>query len=251
MDEGETKFRDVIIKDFEAKQSLIEEVRKFYLGQQLRNIFQRGALLKQFLLLSAGVLTLTPLIFEKPGILQGYFLWGVFGHILNILLILSYLRETLDRDAWKLQKDLDEYNKIFEEQKSIFRKALASPPFTLQSLQKYFQDIESSEGTKQLKSHLEESEKRKERRRKSPDYATNLLIFIFIVSSLLLLASVLLPLFDISYLKPWKLVGLIVIIFWLTMSDFVLPLFEYLSKIPNFLAKRRLFILDESSKPKE
>lgn len=210
------------------------EINKDIIEKQVINITQRREYFQHITILSLGLAGVT--FFTDKVINKTFFILGFSFLIFTVLLILMWLRETLDKEGNELQASNDKYNTASEEKDELILE-FAKKAYTPELVSEYYLRINNLPSIIALREVARaQSASRKNRPNQSLDYFGEFIIFFFCLGILFLFISVLT--ITLNYLL---LSSVILLIFSISFQDFVIKKSGIISKFISYLHKNIIF----------
>lgn len=172
---------------------LRDKTNREFIPLRSENISQRRELFKHIAIISAGVLGLVGIFFDKNEINKNYFFIGIILHAVTVILSLSYLRESLDKEGNDLQDLQDNYNVIAKTKLAIVDKYIISSAFSPADFKKYHEELEKSEVKKRLDADIVAQDVAREARtqkKQDMDYFGEFIMACFLCGSFYVLISI-------------------------------------------------------------
>ncbi len=227
--ETDKQIREVLLKERQEAVALRNEVSQHLFDLRSQNLVQRRELLKHISLISAAILGLTTIV-TNDSLIKSYFITGICLHITVIVLVLSYLREHLDKESNGLQFQQDEYSDIIQEKMDLIDEYLPRQNLTKEMASEYVQRLYSTPAVQKLmKVNYELGQQRKNRQNQPLDYFPEFVVFIFLSASFLILISF----FD-DFLNIYFLVLVIAFFAFISFFDTASFLSKKITKIVTF-----------------
>lgn len=234
MDNEIEKFQKFLEKELDSFIQLRHEVNKDFADLRISHIKERRGFFIHLTILSGAILGLSK-IFLGP--LNPYYFWtGFILFLALIIFILFYMREILDREGEGLQKQQDEFNEIFDERIDIILKYMKDTSINKEKIIKFHQELISSKGASKLAEENKKLREEREKRNRSEaplDFSGEFILFLFVLGTFFIAIS----LFKYNF-PPILLISLVILIFYLTFTDWAIKLTKFISKIITFLTRK-------------
>lgn len=228
-EKGIVKF---VQEEHEAVLKLHHDINADYLSRITSNITERRDFYKTLASLCGIILGFAPFLFERNNVHHfGLFFVGISLLLLNIVLIINYIRSGIDTEGGEYLNQLTEYNDTLNSQMEARRNFLLRGIYTLEAFKQHLQEMKniSEPILKKHEEYKKNSEAQKQKRRM--DYAGEYFVYFFVMSILALMFS----LFKLNL----SFLGLIVLVFvpFVIVFFFPLKIFVYLGYPIEYIKK--------------
>ncbi|HVY35736.1 MAG TPA: hypothetical protein VG982_00450 [Candidatus Paceibacterota bacterium] len=197
------------------------------------NISQRRTYFQHITILALGLSGVT--FFTDKVSNKVYFILGFSLLLLVVLLILAWLRETLDTESKGLEALQDRYNIASDEKEALIEEYIGKQ-YRPDILREYISKVQLLPSAKIINDDVQkQAELRKGRSQQTLDYFGESIIFLFSSGILFLFLSVIHYTFNFLLL-----ISLAILIFGISFQDFVIKKNGLISKWVSYLHKKIL-----------
>jgi hypothetical protein len=176
----DNEIRNFLLKKDEDISVIRDKATSYILELNSKSISEKREWFKHFTTLSSAVIGLL-ILFQNQAINHLYLFVGIILNLFLVIFILSFLRDTLDKESMDLQKLIDRYSTLVDNQKVLISKYFAKDNLKYEDIQQYFSESANSNDVKELQNSIEENKKKIGNRDKQfLDYTGEFIIFIFI-----------------------------------------------------------------------